>query len=378
MHICFLTHEYPKQGFPHGGVGTFIKMLSKNLVSSGVEVSVVGINYSRDDEFENDYGVKVHRLAAKKVKGLTWYLNSSKVNRKLVEIHKADPIDIVESTELGLAFIKKIEGVKYLIRLHGGHHFFADAENKGINRWKSFQEKRSFAKADKIIGVSNYVLDHTAEYLDFKTKRGPAIYNPVDPDRFYQADQSKMKKGMILFVGTVCEKKGVRQLIQALPLIRKEIPEAHVVIAGRDWRFPDGSSYTEWVKQFISEDVKENVTFTGPVNNEEIPGLIEEAEVCVYPSHMEAMPMAWLEVLAMGKALIGSKAGPGPEIINDGVTGLLCDPLNPEDIAEKTIRNLKNQEMGFTLGKAARQEVRKRFSIKKLVQQNISFYQSLL
>ena len=353
-------------------------MLSKNLVSSGVEVSVVGINYSRDDEFENDYGVKVHRLAAKKVKGLTWYLNSSKVNRKLVEIHKADPIDIVESTELGLAFIKKIEGVKYLIRLHGGHHFFADAENKGINRWKSFQEKRSFAKADKIIGVSNYVLDHTAEYLDFKTKRGPAIYNPVDPDRFYQADQSKMKKGMILFVGTVCEKKGVRQLIQALPLIRKEIPEAHVVIAGRDWRFPDGSSYTEWVKQFISEDVKENVTFTGPVNTEEVPGLIEEAEVCVYPSHMEAMPMAWLEVLAMGKALIGSKAGPGPEIINDGVTGLLCDPLNPEDIAEKTIRNLKNQEMGFTLGKAARQEVRKRFSIKKLVQQNISFYQSLL
>lgn len=378
MHIVFITHEYPGDGLTHGGVGTFIKTLGKKLVSSGVEVTVLGVNYTNETKIENDCGVKIYRLSTRNLKGFTWYLNTRKVNRMLLDIHRNHPIDIIESTELGLAFLKKIEGVKYLIRLHGGHHFFAEAENRGINWWKGYQEKRSFTKADKIIGVSNYVLDHTAEYLEFKAKRGPAIYNPVDPDRFYQADQSKMKKGMILFAGAICEKKGVRQLIQALSVIKKEVPYAHLVIAGRDWKFSDGSSYTQWVKQFISEEIKGDVTFLGSVNNEEIPGLIEEAEVCVYPSHMEAMPMAWLEALAMGKAFVGSRTGPGPEVVIDGVTGLLCDPLSPVDIAKATVKILSDSILGQALGLAARLDVIKRFSIENLIGQNIAFYRSIL
>jgi hypothetical protein len=57
-------------------------------------------------------------------------------NAKIKDIHEKNPIDIIETSELGLAFINKIEGVKYIIRLHGGHHFFAEAESRGINKWK--------------------------------------------------------------------------------------------------------------------------------------------------------------------------------------------------------------------------------------------------
>jgi glycosyltransferase involved in cell wall biosynthesis len=377
MHICFLTHEYPKEGFPHGGVGTFIKTISRELINADIEVSVVGINYKPCDETENDNGTNIYRLSSAKVKGITWLIYAYRVNKKIREIHKNYPINIIESTELGLAFINKIKGVKYLIRLHGGHHFFADSENRGINWWKGFQEKRSFTKADKIIGVSNYVLNHTAEYINFEAKRGPVIYNPVDLNRFYLSEPDKVIKGRIFFAGTVCEKKGIRQLIEAFPLIKKEVPYARLIIAGRDWKYPDGSSYTEWVKQFIFDDDKDAVIFLGPVKNDDIPSFIEKAEVCVYPSHMEAMPLAWLEVLAMGKAFVGSRLGPGPEVVKDGVTGLLCDPLNPEDIAQKTINILMNHELGNSLGIAAREDIIQRFSIGKLLRQNIDFYMSI-
>ncbi len=378
MHICFLTHEYPKESFPHGGVGTFIRTLGRNLVASGIDVSVIGTNYSKRFEFENDEGVNIYRLPFRKFRGMTWFLSSRAVNKKLKELHKNKPIDIVESTELGLAFISKTKGVKYIIRLHGGHHFFSESEMRGINSWKSYQEKRSFRKADQIIGVSNYVLDHTAKYLNFIDKRGPAIYNPVDLLKFHSADPKKAIRGRIFFGGTVCEKKGVRQLILAMPLIREEVSEAHLVIAGRDWKFPDGSSYIDWIQQFIKERDRESISFLGSVDNNQIPALIEASEVCVFPSHMEAMPLAWLEVLAMGKAFVASRTGPGSEIIRDGETGLLCDPLNPRNIADKTLQILKNPSLGLKLGSEARKDVARRFSIEMIVKQNIEFYKTLI
>lgn len=378
MHICYLTHEFPKPGFPHGGVGTFVKTLSQSLVNNGIEVTVIGINNIDKDEFEIFNGIEIHRLAMKKVRGLTWALNSMAIDRKIKEVNNKRKIDIIESTELGLAFIRKRKAIKYIIRLHGGHHFFADAENRGINRWKGFQERRSFSKADTIIGVSRYVMDHTAEYIDFSKKRGPVIFNPVDTNRLHISDQSRTIKGRIFFAGTVCEKKGIRQLLLSFPYIRDKVPDAHLVIAGRDWRFPDGSSYTEWVKQFIRPEDVNSIIFLGPVENSKIPGLIENAEVCVYPSHMEAMPLAWLEVLAMGKAFIGSKTGPGNEVVRDGITGLLCDPLNPMDIAEKTIRILSDSQLALSLGNAAREDIIERFSLATIEKQNIEFYTGLL
>lgn len=379
MHIVFLTHEYPKPNFPHGGVGTFIQSLARWLVIQGNDVSAVGTNYLSNDEQENDQGVIIYRLKKQSRKGLTWYLHSHAINKKLHLLHSEKPIDIVEGTELAFAFIQKIPEVKYVIRLNGGHHFFAESENRSINWWKGFQEMLSFKKADAIVGVSQYVVDHTSRYLSFEEKKMGVIFNPANLEKFYQADLYKSVKGRIFFAGTVCEKKGIRQLIQAMPVIKKEIPEAHLIIAGRDWFFPEsGKSYTDYVRQFIDSTVQDAVTFLGPVPNTEIPKYIESAEVCCYPSHMEAMPLAWIEVMAMGKAFVGSKCGPGPEIIQYGQNSLMCDPLNPDDIAEKVIYMLKHPEEAMKMGARAREFVLQNFSLDIIGKKNIELYQSLM
>ena len=378
MHICFISDEYPKRDYPHGGIGTFIKALGEALVLSGNNVSVIGIGYRDFNEHENDHGIEIYRIATAKAKKARWFLNSRKISKQIDKINSICPINIIETAEMGLAFIKKRDDIYYILRLHGGHHFFSEAEKRGINWRKGFKERRSFVKADKIIGVSNYVLHQTAKYINFENKRGPVIYNPIDLGKFYMADPQKSIKGRIFFAGTVSEKKGIRQLIQALPLIKKEVPSAHLVIAGRDSKLANGTSYTTWLKQFIDEEIRKATAFLGPINNDEIPELIEKADVCVYPSHMESFGLAWLEVLAMGKALVASNVGPGSEIVMDGLTGLLCNPLDPESIADKTIKLLKNPDLGISLGKAARTDVIRRFAIEGVVKQNIDFYNSLL
>ncbi|SEA54994.1 glycosyltransferase family 4 protein [Psychroflexus halocasei] len=379
MHIVFLTGEYPKEGFPHGGVGTVVQIIARELVRRGFAVSILGLNYLQKDEVEEDQGVKIYRYKRSNIKKMGWLLNNKILNKAISDLHQKQPIDVVESAELGLAFIKKIKGIKYLIRMHGGHHFFAESENRAVEPWKAFQEKRSFKKADHIVGVSEYVLNHTAQYIDYKEKRGEVIFNPANFGRFYPANYIKEIKGRLFFAGSICEKKGIRQLVKALPLIKKVVPEAHLVIAGRDTKIRGTQkSYLEFLKSEIPDEVQPDIHFLGAIENTQIPKEIEKAEVCVYPSHMEAMPLAWIEVLSMGKAFVASNFGPGPEAVKHGKTGLLCNPLDIPGLAKQVIYMLKNRDEAHQMGQNAIKDVNNRFSLNVLMQQNVEMYRDLI
>lgn len=380
MHICFLTNEYPKEGFSHGGIGSFVKTVAVALVKQGIKVSVVGMNYTPNDEAETVNGVTIYRLQKSSVKGLAWFFNSKEINKKIKSIDKLDPIDIVETSELGLAFIKTTKSIKYIIRLHGGHHFFAEGENRGINKWKGFQEKRSFKKADAFIAVSQYVKNHTENYLSYGNKIVTCINCPIDTELFRPMQGQEVAR-RIVFAGTVCEKKGVRQLIQAFPLVKEQFPHATLEIYGRDWFYSDGNSYMEMLKKKelpALGSMLDDVHFHGPIPYDKIPLIYAQAEVCVFPSHIETQGLVAPEAMAMEKAVVFTKVGPGPETIIDYETGLLCDPFNPKDIASKIEWFFLNQERKEAIGKKAGEFVMKKYGLDTIVNQNRAFFESLL
>lgn len=380
MHICFLTNEYPKEGFPHGGVGTFVRTIAQALVERGIVVSVIGLNYTQTFEESSIEGVDVIRIPRSKIKGLAWYFNSQAIAKTIANLHQKNPIDSIESAELALAFLPKIKGIKYIIRLHGGHHFFAEAENRGINKWKSFQERRSFQKADAFIAVSNYVKSHTEHYLCYHNKPIKVIFNPIHMALF-QPKNITIEPNNITFAGTICEKKGVRQLIQAFPLIKEKFPNAVLNLYGRDWKFPNGRSYIEMLKEDELPKLEKTATdiiFHGAISNNEIPNAYAKAAVCVFPSHMETLGLVAPEAMAMGKAVVFTKLGPGPEVINHNVTGLLCNAHSAQDIAEKIIALLDNPDKAMSIGIAARKSVLKEFDIDGIVKENIDFYTKII
>ncbi|MFT3795432.1 glycosyltransferase family 4 protein [Flavobacterium sp.] len=379
MHICYLTNEYPRPDFPHGGIGSFIKTMATELVKHGFRVSVVGMNYVPQQEAYTEEGVHVYRLIRYHTKGLSWWNNFREINRKIREIHAEHPIDVVESAELGLAFLQKLKGIRYVIRLHGGHHFFAEGENRGINWWKGFQEKRSFARADAFVAVSDYVKSHTHKYLSYHGNEVPLISNPINTDLF-QPLNIPVVPGRIVFAGTVCEKKGIRQLIQAFPIVKRACPSATLEIYGRDWQFPDGSSYIEMLhkKEFPQlGDAGESIHFHGSIAHVDIPKKYAEAEVCVFPSHMETQGLVAPEAMVMQKTVVFTKLGPGPETIEDGKTGLLCDPYQPQDIADKIIWALQHPAEVKQIQQNGAAFARNKYALEPIVQKNIAFYQTL-
>lgn len=377
MHICYITAEYPVLNLSHGGIGSFVKTLGNKLIDNKINVSVIRLSNVNKLEIVKDQGINVYLLPKSKFP-FSFLFNSIKINSLLKKINTNNKIDIVETSELGLAFIKKIKDVKFVIRMHGGHHFFALAEKRPLEWKKVWQEKKSFKKSDAIIAVSNYVADTTKKILNLDEKV-TVIYNPIDVTKFYQSDIHKIEKQTIFFAGTVVEKKGIRQLIQSLNYLIKDYPKIKLIIAGREGKNPKTKEpYKPFLEKFINNNIKNNIEFLGVVNNKKIPELIEKAHVCCYPSHMEAMPIAWLEVLAMGKTFIGSNIGPGKEAIINNKTGYLVNPFDPKEIAEKIKYVFENSEKAILIGKKGRQRVLNNFNIDLLVNENILFYKKVI
>lgn len=374
MHIVFISHEYPL--WSPGGVGSFLQTIGRALVTNGHRVTIVGAGKSTREEFLEDEGVQLFRLPKKKGILPAFIHNGLRLNKKLKEIHREHPIDIIESAELGLALLSSTHHAKKVIRLHGGHHFFAEAEKRGINWRKGFLEKRSFKKADAFIAVSNYVKEHTGTFLSYHKKPLEIIPHPIDTT--LEKPLVNERTDHILFAGTVCEKKGVRQLIEAFKLVREKYPQKILNIFGRDWFFPNGASYIAMLKSTYDASYFENVVFHGSIPRTELNIRYAEAAFCVFPSHMETQGLVTLEAMLFQKPVIFSQFGPGPETITHLENGLLCDVYRPEDITEKMIWCIENPDAAKSLGINAEATIRAKYNKNSILERNLAFYSSLL
>ena len=152
----------------------------------------------------------------------------------------------------------------------------------------------------------------------------------------------------VLFVGRVCEGKGVRQLLQAW----RQLPHVPLVIAG------DGP-----LRQEAQRTAPANVSFAGVLPGEETVKQMKAARFLVFPSvGYETFGMAVLEAAACGVATIGSRLGAIPELVQDGQTGLLFDPQDAEELTAKVAWAWSHPVSMNEMGAAARRQYQRKYS----------------
>lgn len=372
LHICYVCSEYPPS--PHGGIGSFTQTLSRALVGRGHRVTVVGLYPEQHAGGDTvDEGVQVIRLSRRGLPLVRFLTNRGKLARRLRELHAAHPIDIIEGGELELCQLNRsAPGIK-ILRMHGGPTFF----NTGI-RIQVWKESWAFRVADELCAVSRSVGEGTRQMLGLGDRHIEVIYNPVDTALFAPQPPGGAEAeidGLIVFTGTITERKGIRQLIQAMPRVVREVPHARLEVYGGEAIEPAPPvSFQETLQRLLPPDIASRVSWMGRVPRKQLPLALRRASVCVYPSHIEAMSIGWLEGLASGKAVAASRTGPGPEVIDDGKTGLLFDPHDPEDIAQIVIRLLKNPDLRKRLGTNARTSMQERFELGTIVTRNEEYY----
>lgn len=379
MHIVYICNEYPPASGV-GGVGIFTRTLARRLVKIGFQVSVIGLYPPDQSGIFTDQGVSVIRLPRFQLPQINGLLNSLLLSSAISHLDRKSHIDIIEGPEMSQAYIGGARQAKRVIRLNGGHHFFRHTLGKKKPLFfRGLWERWSFSRADALCAVSHFVAETTRRLLSLGEIEIPILPNPINTDIFRPLPEIPETSGAILFTGTICEKKGIRQLVQAMPEIIAQVPQAHLWAAGRDTLNPQtGRSFIADLQQHIPAWLRDKVTFLGPIPNEDLPHLIARAQVCIYPSHMEAMGIACLEGLACGKPVVFSQTGPGPELIDDGQDGLLCDPYDPHSIAAQAIRLLASVELRRKLGSQAREKALQQFSLDVLLMRNVEFYQRCL
>jgi glycosyltransferase involved in cell wall biosynthesis len=190
----------------------------------------------------------------------------------------------------------------------------------------------SQAVADRLVGLDAHVV-----YCPIELDPPPA-----DPPWPRNGDAS-----VIGFVGRIEPRKGVLDLIAAAPTIRASSPGAEVVIVGDDpwgW-FPDYLAQVRAARDVIHVPWHENA-----------PGLMRHFDVLVAPSLQEPFGTVLSEAMAVGTPVVATRVGGLAEVVDDGVTGLLVEPGEPQALAAGVLEVLRRRE---AMSGAARQAARR-------------------
>lgn len=161
----------------------------------------------------------------------------------------------------------------------------------------------------------------------------------------------------MLFVGRFSENKGVPDLVRAMPIIAAELPGARLALVGFG---PDEDRIRSTIR---AEGVEDRVTMLGRVAGDSVPAHMASADLLVLPSiKIEGLGVVLLEALASGTPVVGSDVGGIPDIIEDGVTGLLSRSRDPSDIAAKCIRIIRDRDLNRRTIENGRRLVDTKFS----------------
>jgi len=231
----------------------------------------------------------------------------------------------------------------------------------------------------KVVTVSGYVRSALVE-RGIPPERVVAIPTGVDVrgrfDPHAEAGRLKQELGLradVPLVGTVAIlrfKKGHHVLIEAVPQILRAVPHAVFVFAG------DGPQQQNIARAIRDRGLEGTVRLLGL--RRDIPNVLKSIDVFVLPTLEEALGTSFLEAMAMGKPVIGTRVGGVPEAIRDGVNGFLVKPNDPEDLANATIRILRDPARARAMGLEGRKIVEAEFTVQGMCQRMHDLYRSML
>jgi glycosyltransferase involved in cell wall biosynthesis len=374
MKICFVCNEYPPSR--HGGIGTFTQILGRELVRSGHSVRVIGF-YSSDDPketYESDQGVEIWRLPEREGP-MEWLRTRFDLYRQVSQWARKGEIDLVDVPDYGgvSAGWPRLP-VPVISRLHGSSTYFASEMGWRVDPVMRMAEQWSLRRANFCCSCSKYTAERTISTLAPRLRVDAVLHNGIES---VGADPTLVKsRCQVVFSGTLTPKKGIASLVDAWPAVQIACPEAQLHICGSDGRMSSGQATSAYIVAKLGSLLGKTVHYHGFLPRERVLDMLRTAPVAVFPSFSEAFALAPIEAMARGCATIFTKLSSGPELIEDGQTGLLVDPNQPQEISDALIRVLRDDQLAARLGAQARKHVGAELCIKAIVTKNIRFYES--
>jgi len=384
MNICIVTQQLKNV---YSGIGLHAKNLIKDLLNHNHKITVVVPESQVATEFtECDFvTISDSKLITSQAR---WVVLSSRISKQLKQLEKQQVFDLIHFTDvrdsffcntfsptlgnLNDTYVADLRTISYY-----KEHYFDWFTRYFYYYFVHQIEKRKLQLLDGIIANSQFTLNTIQNNYLLNANKVHFCYKSVDINRYQHIVYTRRKKlgskvnPKVLFVGGNMQRKGLLVLIKSAPLIKKLYPTIAFNIAGYD-------KYLPKYKQICSSyNVLENFKFLGWVSQDDLLDLYQNATLFVMPSLTEALGVVFFEAMAAGVPVIGTNVGGIPEIIHNGMNGLLVPENSAEHLAEGIIKLISDTRFANELSTNGLKTVQK-FSTEKMMECTYQIYSKLI
>lgn len=401
MNILFWCDEYPPAKC--GGIGNSVRIVAESLAKKGHNVYIFSVQQFGHSlpSLATINGVKIFRLTHFKEVFFLHYCpsylkgkfeailkiigvmnvcakkslhNAEDFVKALIEKEKIDLIEIPDYLIQSVYFKQNTYfrrfSIPTIIRIHGCISFLSYYRKGKIPNKIKQNDINNFSRSDYICAVSEFSANFITNHLGVFRDKISVIYNPIESSFFRNEIKENKSSNNIVFIGKVTEMKGAFKLIEAFNEIAHKYPDIILTFLG--------GGKIKNAKTKVVSSIQDRVFFDGYVSRNSIIDRIDNSMFCVIPSYFETFGMAAMEVLARRKALIFTKRASGPELIENGINGLLVEPNDKNQIIDAMEKLITDFNFRKSLETAGYIKAKKTYSEEIIVSQLEDYYKSCI
>lgn len=385
MRVCIVTTAFPR--WPGDGRGTFILDAARALRAQGAQVRVIAMHSPGAKTREMMDSIEVIRprylwperleVLQKEGGGLPIVWRRSYLARLailpfglahiLAVVRHARNTDIIHANwtlSAAAAWVGQfLHRRPFVVTIHGSDIFQA-VRLPFVARLTRIVLKQS----SRVVAVSRSLAD-TAIALGLPAGLVDIVPDGVDTDWFRPA--SAEREPLIMYVGSLIERKGLRFLIQAMPEVLRRFPRYKLIIVG------EGPQWAELAHLARSLAITEQVIFTGAQTPAQVSQWMQRARLFVLPSVEEGLGVVLLEALACGTPCVATRVGGIPDVLSSEV-GFLVPPADHIALADAVTALLENPDLWENLSVNARAQAVQRYSWKSIAARLMQIYQAAI
>jgi len=331
-----------------GGVEHAVYTLAQTLAErDDIELHVVSSSRGIDGAYVVEKpGMTVHHVGPPK----RVLLRMHKWPSLVAPILRAIAPDIVNSHHHVTSVAAVLAGCRVVHTIHGvsfreiGYAFGRARLADYVN---SLHNDKAIKMSNSFIAVSQYALDEYSRLIGNKPQY--LMYLPIE-DIFWTVPEQQHSRQLV-YAGGVGKRKNLLTLVQALPAVAARHPDVKLNVCGN---IVDKTYYKNVVQTANDTGVVEHLVFHDLVDRNKLAELLEASVALVIPSFQETTPTVICQTMAASRVPVASRVGGIPGMIDDGVTGYLVDPSDPDTIADRLISLLDDPVRAREMGNAAK------------------------
>ncbi len=216
--------------------------------------------------------------------------------------------------------------------------------------------------------MENFLHDHGYTHTTFISGGMTPSSTVSDVDVFTFRKKHDLTGPVILFGGRISADKGIDALLVAAETVIRECPEVTFLIAGDKARL---SPHLEKASPMVKAHTKE----TGWIDVKEMETAYHASDIVTTPSiYLDNFPTINLEAMAAGKPVVGTCFGGTPELVENGKTGYICNPLNTKAYSDALIDLLQHEDRRQQMGKVGQQRIHANFTMERQAQAYLALF----